>query len=222
MELVDDAVRDLPPRPLRIIDFGCGKSYLTFILYHCFTQIRKLPIEMLGLDLKADVIAHCNATAKRYGYDHLRFQVGDIHGFREETNVDMVITLHACDTATDFALQNAVACGASMIFSVPCCQHELNRQIQSDDFSILTRYGIVKERISALMTDTIRANYLITKGYKTQLLEFVELEHTPKNLLIRAIKAPLSEKVKQTAAEEIQRLCEEFHFHPSILQEGNS
>ncbi len=222
VELVDDAVRDLSPRPLRIIDFGCGKSYLTFILYHYFTQIRKLPIEMLGLDLKADVIAHCNATAKRYGYDHLRFQVGDIHGFREETNVDMVITLHACDTATDFALQNAVACGASMIFSVPCCQHELNRQIQSDDFSILTRYGIVKERISALMTDTIRANYLITKGYKTQLLEFVELEHTPKNLLIRAIKAPLSEKVKQTAAEEIQRLCEEFHFHPSILQEGNS
>ena len=106
-----------------------------------------------------------------------------------------------------------------MIFSVPCCQHELNRQIQSDNFSILTRYGIVKERISALMTDTIRANYLITKGYKTQLLEFVELEHTPKNLLLRAVKAPLSEKTKQTAADEIQRLCEEFHFHPSILQE---
>ena len=219
VELVDDAVCNLPPRPLRIIDFGCGKSYLTFILYHYFTQIRKLPVEMLGLDLKADVIAHCNATAKRYGYDHLRFQVGDIHGFREETNVDMVITLHACDTATDFALQNAIACGASMIFSVPCCQHELNRQIQSDNFSILTRYGIVKERISALMTDTIRANYLITKGYKTQLLEFVELEHTPKNLLLRAVKAPLSEKTKQTAADEIQRLCEEFHFHPSILQE---
>ena len=219
VELVDDAIRDLPPKPLRIIDFGCGKSYLTFILYHYFTQIRGIPVSMLGLDLKADVIARCNAAAKRYGYDTLQFQVGDIHGFRQEPNVDMVITLHACDTATDFALQNAVACGASMIFSVPCSQHELNGQIGSDDLSILTRYGIVKERLSALMTDAIRANYLVTKGYKTQLLEFVDLEHTPKNLLIRAVKAPVSQSAKQKAAEEIERLCEAFRLHPSILKE---
>lgn len=218
VEMVDDIIRQQDRRHYKIIDFGCGKSYLTFILYYYFTQIRQLSVDMLGLDLKRDVIEHCNAAAQRYGYDRLRFQVGDIHGFATEPDVDMVITLHACDTATDFALRNAVHCGASMILSVPCCQHELNRQIQSDSFSLLTRYGIVQERVAALMTDAIRANYLITQGYKTQLLEFVDMEHTPKNILIRAIKAPIPSSAREKAAEEIRRLCEEFHLNPTILQ----
>lgn len=217
LEMVDDLVKTRPEKHLKVVDFGCGKSYLTFLLYYYLTEIRHLEIEMLGLDLKEDVIRCCNETAKRYGYKGLRFETGDIHGFASQSGVDMVITLHACDTATDFALQNAVQCGASMIFSVPCCQHELNGQIQSGEFSILTRYGIVQERTAALMTDAIRANYLITKGYKTQLLEFVDMEHTPKNILIRAVKAPIPQSVKEQAAEEIRRLCGAFQLHPSIL-----
>ncbi len=217
VEMVDDVLRDRTDSHYKIIDFGCGKSYLTFILYYYFTQIRGLQVDMLGLDLKKDVIEHCNEAAHRYGYDHLRFQVGDIHGFAMEPDVDMVITLHACDTATDFALRNAVGCGASIILSVPCCQHELNRQMQSDTFSLLTHYGIIQERTAALMTDAIRANYLITQGYRTQLLEFVDMEHTPKNLLIRAVKAPIPETVKKNAQDEIDRLCAEFHLQPTIL-----
>lgn len=220
LEMVDDVVKTRPEKHLKIVDFGCGKSYLTFLLYYYFTEIRRLDVEMLGLDLKEDVIRRCNQTAVRYGYDRLRFEVGDIHGFAAESGVDMVITLHACDTATDFALQNAVACGASMIFSVPCCQHELNRQLQSDDLSILTRYGIIQERTVALLTDAIRANYLITKGYRTQLLEFVDLQHTPKNILIRAVKAQISPAAKEKAAEEIRSLCRAFHLQPSILKEN--
>lgn len=218
VEMVDDVVRDRSEEHLKIIDFGCGKSYLTFILYYYFTEIRHMSVDMLGLDLKKDVIEHCNRAAQRYGYDHLHFQVGDINGFAAEPDVDMVITLHACDTATDFALRNAVSCGASMILSVPCCQHEVNKQMESDTFSLLTRYGIVQERIAALMTDAIRANYLTTQGYKTQLLEFVDMEHTPKNILIRAVKAPISNAAKQKAADEIKRLCDEFHLEPTILR----
>ncbi len=217
VEMVDDVLRDRTDSYYKIIDFGCGKSYLTFILYYYFTQIRGLQVDMLGLDLKKDVIEHCNEAARRYGYDHLHFQVGDIHGFAAEPDVDMVITLHACDTATDFALRNAVGCGASIILSVPCCQHELNRQIRSSTFSLLTHYGIIQERAAALMTDAIRANYLITQGYRTQLLEFVDMEHTPKNLLIRAVKAPIPEAVKKNAQDEIDRLCAEFHLQPTIL-----
>ncbi|MEG2086638.1 MAG: SAM-dependent methyltransferase, partial [Angelakisella sp.] len=186
IELVDDAVCGLKPAtPLTVIDFGCGKSYLTFVLYHYLTVLKGLAVRMIGLDLKEDVIANCNRTAARYGYDGLCFEQGDISGYQFDGRVDMVITLHACNTATDYALLHAVQWGAGMIFSVPCCQHELNGQMQSQRMALLTRYGIVKERTAALLTDAIRANLLECCGYKTQLLEFIEMEHTPKNILIR-------------------------------------
>ena len=219
-EIIDDAVRErgLSGKKLKIVDFGCGKSYLTFVLYHYFTEILGAEVDMLGLDLKADVIEKCNAAAERYGYRNLRFEMGDISGASVQGKVDMVVTLHACDTATDYALHNAVMRNADMIFSVPCCQHELNSQMKSDKLSLLTRYGIIKERTAALCTDAIRANLLEYCGYRTQLLEFVDFEHTPKNILIRGVKRSGSPRGREQYLAEAENLMKEFSFEPTLYK----
>ena len=219
IEIVDDCVKSFPKDTIRVIDFGCGKSYLTFLLYHYLTNIRKLKAEITGLDLKEDVIRHCNDVAKKYGYDGLHFEVGDINGYKCD-KTDMVVTLHACDTATDFALYNAVRWKAKYIFSVPCCQHELNAQMDAKELRILQRYGIVAERISALATDAIRANVLQYCGYKTQLMEFIDITHTPKNLLICAeLRAEeMSQNLKNKYKEEVDALLKEFSFRPTICK----
>ena len=193
------------------------------MLYYYFTEILKKKVNITGLDLKADVIKKCNAAAEKYGYDRLHFELGDINGYKTDKNIDMVITLHAYDTATDYALYNAVSWNADYIFSVPCCQHELNAQIKSDGFGILTRYGILKERFAAIATDAIRANALEACGYKTQVLEFIDMEHTPKNLLIRAVRKGVSAESKARAKAEIQRLTEEFSLEPTLIRllDGN-
>lgn len=219
LEIIDDAVRTLRTQRLNIIDFGCGKSYLTFVLYYYLTQKRRLKVQMVGLDLKADVMERCSRAAQQYGYEGLRFEVGDINGYRAPFDVDMVVSLHACDTATDYALYNAVEWGAKLIFSVPCCQHELNGQMKSDTFSVMTRYGIIKERFAALATDAIRANLLEYCGYKTQVLEFVDLSHTPKNLLIRAVRREGGDgahRAKMLA--EARRMMEEFALMPTLYR----
>ena len=217
LEIVEDAVGDLPPgTPFSVIDFGCGKSYLTFLLYHYLTELRGLKADILGLDLKADVIRDCAAAAQRYGYTGLRFEVGDINGYDYRGRPDLVVTLHACDTATDHAIFNALRWGAERILSVPCCQHELNGQIKSEGLSILTRYGLVRERVAALMTDALRGNLLEVCGYKTQLLEFIELEHTPKNILIRAVKRHRPPEVRQKALREVEALLAEFSLTPTL------
>ena len=217
LEIVDDALGAYEAKkPLRVVDFGCGKSYLTFVLYHYFTAIKGFQVEMTGLDLKKDVIDACNRATEKFGYQSLHFALGDIRGYQPEGQIDMVVTLHACDTATDHALYNAVNWGAEHIFSVPCCQHELNAQLKTENLPILTRYGIIKERAAALFTDAIRANLLTACGYKTQVLEFVDLSHTPKNLLLRAKKANLPLAAKKNALMEAEALMVEFHASQTL------
>lgn len=189
LEFIEDILPSLPTkRPVRIIDFGCGKSYLTFAMYYYLKILKQYEIEITGLDLKAEVIRECSRLCEKYGYEGLRFHQGDIQSFEESGSVDMVVTLHACDTATDYALDKAVKWGAKVILSVPCCQHELNRQIKCEPLAELFGYGLIRERAAALFTDALRAELLEAQGYDAQILEFIDMEHTPKNILLRCIR----------------------------------
>ncbi|WP_438349117.1 class I SAM-dependent methyltransferase [Paenibacillus sp. FA6] len=197
LEMVEDVLPNLPEgRPLTILDFGCGKSYLTFALYHYLAIQEKRPLNVVGLDLKSDVIEHCNNLANKLAYSNLKFLVGDIVDYNELDKVDMVVTLHACDTATDAALEKAIRWDASVILSVPCCQHELFSQVKNPVLDPLLSHGILKERFSALATDAVRAKLLDLMGYRTQLLEFIDMEHTPKNILIRAVKGESGDRTQ--------------------------
>lgn len=221
LEFIRDVLPELKAvrtegRPLRIIDFGCGKSYLTFAVYHYLTVMNGWEVEMTGLDLKKDVIRHCSLLAEKYGYESLHFSQGDIQSYEGEKRVDMVITLHACDTATDYAIDQAVRWGAKVILSVPCCQHELNRQIRNEQLEPLLKYGILKERFSALLTDALRGNVLEQMGYEVQILEFIDLEHTPKNLLIRAIKTSGKNSADEKEKQRYQELCHEMNSYITL------
>lgn len=204
VEFIDDSLEHLPKdRTIRILDFGSGKSYLTFALYHYLHVEKGLDIKVTGLDLKKEVIEECSAIAKDLGYENLEFLVGDINEYNEETSVDMVVTLHACDVATDMALARAVRWDAKVILSVPCCQHELFSQIQAPALDLMLQHGLIKERFSALATDSIRAELLSLVGYEAQLLEFIDIEHTPKNVLIRAYQTG-----RKPSADEFTRYKE--------------
>lgn len=215
LEFIEDILPKLDKsRESVILDFGCGKSYLTFAMYYYLKELRGYPVRIIGLDLKEDVIGRCNGLAERYGYEKLKFYPGDIASFEGADHVDMVVTLHACDTATDYALEKAVHLGAKVILSVPCCQHELNGQMENELFAPLFQYGIIKERAAALYTDALRAEILESCGYRTQILEFIDMEHTPKNLLIRAVKQGKPKDNRQ----EIEAMIKELHIRPTLYR----
>lgn len=218
LEFIEDILPTLSKEgTVRIIDFGCGKSYLTFAMYYYLHQLKGYDVEITGLDLKEDVIEHCNRLARQYEYDKLHFIKGDIARYESTDSVDMVVTLHACDTATDYALEKAVRWKAKVILSVPCCQHEVNKQIHCADLASILQYGIIKERMSALITDAIRANLLEAEGYETSILEFIDMEHTPKNLLIRAVKRSSgSDRKARQSAQEVAVLADKLQIEPTL------
>ena len=214
LEFIEDVIDELPKdRTIRIIDFGCGKSYLTFAMYYYLHELQHRDIQVTGLDLKTDVIRHCNELAEKLGYDRLKFERGDISTYEGTDVADMVVTLHACDLATDYALDKAVKWGARVILAVPCCQHELNRQIKCDPLKPVLKYGIIKERVAALLTDALRENLLEQQGYETQILEFIDMEHTPKNLLIRAVK---KNGMRPKKSADIGTVEELLHVAPTL------
>ena len=236
LEFVEDILPQLDKdRELTLLDFGCGKSYLTFAMYYYLHELKGYDIRIIGLDLKTDVILHCNELAKKYGYEKLTFLVGDIADYEGVDQVDMVVTLHACDTATDYALAKAVGWNAKVILSVPCCQHEVNKQLEKqrnlhsgkmksktevmevsemlgDQLASMEEvlgpimdYGLLRERFAALVTDGLRAKHLESEGYETQVLEFIDMEHTPKNILLRAVKKGSPAAKSRKEAEDCER-----------------
>jgi len=221
LEFIEDVMPELSKDAgrLNILDFGCGKSYLTFAIYYYLTECKKRQVNITGLDLKADVIRNCNRLAEEYGYEDLHFLMGDVADYKSESDIDMMVTLHACDTATDYALQRAVQWGAKVILSVPCCQHEVNEQLSSKTMEPLFRYGLIKERMAALITDALRAELLTACGYKVQILEFIDMEHTPKNLLIRAVKKAHPDKEEcRIARLRSEELAKQLGIRPKLME----
>ena len=213
LEFLEDILPQLKKEgELTVIDFGCGKSYLTFAMYYYLHELKNREVRIIGLDLKEDVIEKCNQLAEKYGYEKLNFFVGDIASYDSSQTIDLVVTLHACDTATDYALAKAVSWNTKAILSVPCCQHELNGQISCETLEPVLKYGLIKERIAALVTDAFRADCLEAAGYQVQILEFIDMEHTPKNILIRAVKTG------QKADNQKLKKCMEFlNVHPLLV-----
>ncbi len=225
LEFIDDVIPKLKKDgQIKILDFGCGKSYLTFAMYYYLKNVKNMDVSITGLDLKEDVIKTCNSLAKKLSYDNLIFLNGDIADYDKESMVDMVVTLHACDTATDYAIYKAVKWDAKVILSVPCCQHELNKQIKNEVLEPVFQYGIIKERMAALITDGIRAQVLEEQGYDAQILEFIDMEHTPKNILIRATKrdkmmvSKAVDNKRRKQSEDLSRLISELNVYPKIKE----
>ena len=220
LEFIEDVIDNFDTnKTINIVDFGCGKSYLTFATHYYFKEIKKLNVNIIGLDLKKDVINDCNRIVKKYNLQGIKFLTGDIKDYISDESVDMVISLHACDTATDYALYQAIKWRSKVIFAVPCCQHELNKQINVFSLSAISDYGLIQERISSLLTDLSRAELLKSEGYKTQILEFIDLEHTPKNILIRAT---LSNSKDVNALKKLNELKKEFNYTLTLEKLLNS
>lgn len=217
LEFIEDILPALQKdKKITILDFGCGKSYLTFAMYYYLKEKQGYDIEIIGLDLKKDVIRKCNELAEKYGYSELTFLEGDVKDYQGKTEVDMVVTLHACDTATDIAIARAISWNAKVILSVPCCQHELNAQMKCDELKPVFRYGLLKERMAALLTDGIRACTMEAYGYETQVLEFIDMEHTPKNILLRGVRMGGMKK-RGVSMDEVKAMMDMLHTKQMLV-----
>lgn len=217
VELVDDLIKNDDLSKLKIVDFGSGKSYLTFVLYEYLVNVKKIAVEMYGIDLKASVMEDNQKLAVKYQYENLHFIHGDINDI-EMDNVDMMISLHACDIATDLALNKALEWQVKYIVAVPCCQNELYRQLQSDEFEKMLDFNIIKERMAALITDTVRSNLLQYKGYNTQVIEYIDSNHSLKNLMIRA---RFTNHIDHKALDNIINLQKTYNFNQKLLELQN-
>lgn len=224
LEMIQDVLPHLDSsKRIQIVDFGCGKAYLTFALYHFLKETKGYQIHLIGLDLKKEVIQTCQELAQSLGYQEgLQFIHEDINNFQIQEKVEMVVSLHACDTATDAALEKAIRWQAQVILCVPCCQHELMQQIHQETLRPLLKHGILKERFAALATDAARVQLLEILGYHTQILEFIDVEHTPKNLLIRAIKRSQTTGQQKSAWLVYSEFKKALTIHPSLEQRFQS
>ena len=214
LSIIEDVLKDEKKDHLNIIDFGCGKSYLTFIVYYYLTFVKKIKVNMIGLDLKDDVIKKCNQIRDKYNYQNLNFEIGDISLYQPKEYVDMIITLHACDTATDFAMYHAIMLKTKYLLSVPCCQHEINLQMKKNTIPLISKYGLVKDRMCAILTDSIRANLLEYCGYDVSMIEFIDFAQTPKNILIRAIKK--SDEFNMGSLKLVEDALKDYNIHQTL------
>jgi methyltransferase len=216
LEMLKDIEHNIPENSV-IIDMGCGKSYLTFGIYHYFNNIKNKNVEIRGYDLKKDVVENCNKLAENFGFDRLKFYADDIANIENtDDKISMIITLHACDTATDYAIYHGIRWGCKVIMNVPCCQHELFHQMKNNSMSVIMNNGIIKERFAALLTDGIRARILEIMGYKANVFEFIDMEHTPKNIMIRSVKS--NKPVDNKRKEDLDRVIEEYNVMPTLYK----
>lgn len=216
LQIAGDTLPSIPGDDITVWDLCCGKSYLSFAVYHYFKNILGKNVRVYCVDRKPDVIAECAGYAAALGWDGMSFMCGDILKCLPDEKPDMVLSLHACDTATDIVLSEAVKNGAKVILSSPCCQHELSSQIDCGALSFVTREPILKQKISAVLTDALRCRLLYACGYKVTTLEFTDPEDTPKNLLIRAEKSLIPKKLRDSALEEYDGICGYLNARPTM------
>ncbi len=217
LEILDHAFRDYPKEEIQVLDFGCGKSYLSFLVYYYFSVLQKKKVHITGYDLKEDVVEHCNALVEKYGYHGMRFVVADVtRDVLSQETIDFVLSLHACDVATDFAIDFAISHKVPYLFSVPCCQHEVGSQIKKGggDLDLFLDHGIFKERMSALVTDAMRTRILEAEGYRVDVLEFVDFAHSPKNIMLRAKRKENPEKKDLKPLLELEKT---YGFRQTLL-----
>lgn len=218
LEIVENSLKDLPnDKVINIIDFGCGKAYLTFALYYYLVKVKEYRVNIVGLDIKDDVIEFCNKVSNDLGYDKLRFVNDTIQNYDVDDTIDMIVTLHACDIATDYALIKAINNNVKVILSVPCCQHELFKQIENENMKPLLKFGLIKERLSSLITDSMRIKILEILGYKVSVIEFIDIMHTPKNLMIKAIY--IGNNNRQKDLDEYVKFKKEWNIEPILEKE---
>lgn len=203
LELIADVQHALPEKRIRILDLCCGKSYLSFAVYHYFANVLHYEVSMTGVDLKPDVIAYCGEVAEDLGFDGLEFLCGNVGAYVTDDKPDLVISLHACDTATDMVLERAVTLGAGVILSTPCCHHELNHTLNCPTLDFVARHSMLRQKLCDAATDAMRLLLLESKGYEVAALELIDPDDTPKNVMLRAIlqAAPSAEKMERAASE---------------------